>query len=573
MHRSPPPSRAGSPGFPRRRGDAPSNSPSAPTSSAFPPQARGCTLVDLDPDERREVSPAGAGMHLPPATSCGHHTGFPRRRGDAPIVPLDWWWDGEFPPQARGCTAGPPETAAARPVSPAGAGMHPRPRASSRAAPRFPRRRGDAPRLFLTTVWKAQFPPQARGCTSRYRVKRRPPVVSPAGAGMHPIQRTPRTQDAGFPRRRGDAPHLLRFVLRESAFPPQARGCTHRLHRHPQHRGVSPAGAGMHRPRLRGGWAAIGFPRRRGDAPTPRSDSLIQHQFPPQARGCTPRRAAGVSADHVSPAGAGMHLCARLDNARNIRFPRRRGDAPVGVGPSESGYMFPPQARGCTPPRSQGIPAGGVSPAGAGMHLSITAEDIAAGGFPRRRGDAPDKSPVPPDAYAFPPQARGCTRQVARSARRVCVSPAGAGMHPGLQGTCSFRHRFPRRRGDAPQSTKDGRGRPEFPPQARGCTLARHSPMRRARVSPAGAGMHRSPSLPRSGRLGFPRRRGDGPPEPNDISIVAGRIPFPPEAVADASRGRTSGLRVLLVRMTGTPSRSRALRCGAHPSTDRRLIE
>ena len=307
MHRRRPPQPAAPVGFPRRRGDAPSPDPNGPPQVGFPPQARGCTPAERRTERRRDVSPAGAGMHRrrfspPVPLDC-----FPRRRGDAPSSAMPIRGRALFPPQARGCTAARRVIATGTGVSPAGAGMHRAKKRKRRNADRFPRRRGDAPAPAVLVYRSARFPPQARGCTTRLRGRRARRRVSPAGAGMHRIKTPPALGLVGFPRRRGDAPG--RPVGRNPVppFPPQARGCTSDSRLESRLSRVSPAGAGMHPGSGPLPPYPLSFPRRRGDAPLPRRVSGADWGFPPQARGCTFATRRRPARPLVSPAGAGMH--------------------------------------------------------------------------------------------------------------------------------------------------------------------------------------------------------------------------------------------------------------------------
>ena len=193
-------------GFPRRRGDGPESQAPGTPELKFPPQARGWTHSDWVRTLRAAVSPAGAGMDRPEEERGAVVVSFPRRRGDGPQrvnpprKPLT------FPPQARGWTSDRFSDAADRYVSPAGAGMDPRPRARTARPPGFPRRRGDGPRGSAGAVSSSGFPPQARGWTEQVGVARRFDRVSPAGAGMDPTSFSVSSGLRSFPRRRGDGP-------------------------------------------------------------------------------------------------------------------------------------------------------------------------------------------------------------------------------------------------------------------------------------------------------------------------------------------------------------------------------
>ncbi len=192
-------------------------------------------------------------------------------------------------------------------------------------------------------------------------------------------------------------------------------------------------------------------------------------------------------------------------------FPRRRGDGPSGaMGLTETGW-FPPQARGWTRLGTGEASGATVSPAGAGMDPTAASAVLASAGFPRRRGDGPLSEIVSLTLRAFPPQARGWTEVRVRAELRHRVSPAGAGMDPlGFVAGSGLR-RFPRRRGDGPVGYGALRQVETFPPQARGwtCDASHYSTLQT--VSPAGAGMDRSPSPTTRSASRFPRRRGDGP--------------------------------------------------------------
>ena len=206
MHRMYPAADTSDSSFPRRRGDAPRTARRPPSSVGFPPQARGCTVVPPCLLPGRVVSPAGAGMHLDGVRGEPVGSGFPRRRGDAPSLPVASATSPKFPPQARGCTGGKREALEALSVSPAGAGMHRNKVAAVAAGCCFPRRRGDAPRTETSAASSSRFPPQARGCT--------------------PAPERPLPAPEVSPRRRGDAPFSRLFPTVRVGFPPQARGCT-----------------------------------------------------------------------------------------------------------------------------------------------------------------------------------------------------------------------------------------------------------------------------------------------------------------------------------------------------------
>ena len=230
-------------------------------------------------------------------------------------------------------------------------------------------------------------------------------------------------------------------------------------------------------------------------------------EFPPQARGWTVDSVAPPERRVVSPAGAGMDHQKPILATHSKCFPRRRGDGPAAGTTCWPWRWFPPQARGWTIVRHGSQKRGAVSPAGAGMDPSSYSAQSQQMGFPRRRGDGPQSQKAVSLPKRFPPQARGWTQVGVQGLRHGVVSPAGAGMDPPVPGTVNPSMRFPRRRGDGPLARTQLAAQGEFPPQARGWTIAWNNPLIRC--------------------LCFPRRRGDGPLVPVDWARHAA---FPPQA-------------------------------------------
>ena len=269
---------------------------------------------------------------------------------------------------------------------------------------------------------------------------------------MDPSLRAARRPPTGFPRRRGDGPESQAPGTPELKFPPQARGWTHSDWVRTLRAAVSPAGAGMDRPEEERGAVVVSFPRRRGDGPQRVNPPRKPLTFPPQARGWTSDRFSDAADRYVSPAGAGMDPRPRARTARPPGFPRRRGDGPQRVNPPRKPLTFPPQARGWTSDRFSDAADRYVSPAGAGMDPRPRARTARPPGFPRRRGDGPRGSAGAVSSSGFPPQARGWTEQVGVARRFDRVSPAGAGMDPTSFSVSSGLRSFPRRRGDGPEA-------------------------------------------------------------------------------------------------------------------------
>ena len=175
-------------------------------------------------------------------------------------------------------------------------------------------------------------------------------------------------------------------------------------------------------------------------------------------------------------------------------FPRTRGDVPQRGSRGSSRAGLPPHTRGCTPARSRRRVPAVASPAHAGMYLSLRSDHHARAGFPRTRGDVPDFVIDFGEAGRLPPHTRGCTADTAFRQRNKTASPAHAGMY---RSPALGEHEpggFPRTRGDVPRvPVRTGRLR-ELPPHTRGCTLTATRPALPAAASPAHAGMYPSPA-------------------------------------------------------------------------------
>ena len=187
-----------------------------------------------------------------------------------------------------------------------------------------------------------------------------------------------------------------------------------------------------------------------------------------------------------------MHPRRRLCRPCRPGFPRTRGDAPPAQQAALARSGLPPHTRGCTGvgaplPRRQG-----ASPAHAGMHPRAASRSPTTARFPRTRGDAPKSSASGRGCTWLPPHTRGCTVWPDNCSHGFVASPAHAGMHLDRSQTHHYVDRFPRTRGDAPDSPHEYQRRWELPPHTRGCTLDGRSLIPLTLASPAHAGMHRT---------------------------------------------------------------------------------
>ena len=239
----------------------------------------------------------------------------------------------------------------------------------------------------------SSFPPHARGWTLPHRSHARPQLVSPARAWMDPAPFCDQGAEGSFPRTRGDGPFANYLQTEVDLFPPHARGWTRpQGHAHAVWH-VSPARAGMDPIQLRRGLPRSRFPRTRGDGPSKGTDQVGAPPFPPHARGWTCARLGIQRCERVSPARAGMDLPQGWRAAPVSSFPRTRGDGPHAWCDGRVHVPFPPHARGWTSDARSGQFSQNVSPARAGMDPSTRGLRSVQACFPRTRGDGPHPAP------------------------------------------------------------------------------------------------------------------------------------------------------------------------------------
>ena len=177
---------SGSRGFPRVRGDVPMLTSSSQHFIPFSPRARGCSRISAFTQLRQGVFPACAGMFRAGHVGVGAATCFPRVRGDVPSAgfPGPRWLP--FSPRARGCSGLRYRGAPKLTVFPACAGMFLAMITALAVALRFPRVRGDVPSAASGRVGRIPFSPRARGCSAFFLLDTTQCPVFPACAGMFP---------------------------------------------------------------------------------------------------------------------------------------------------------------------------------------------------------------------------------------------------------------------------------------------------------------------------------------------------------------------------------------------------
>ncbi len=542
--------------LPRPRGDAPPQHDTTSVVMVAPPPTRGCTRGGSSAPGHAGGSPAHAGMH-PHPTACSASTlRLPRPRGDAPFTQPIFGKRITAPPPTRGCTPQARHRRFPHHGSPAHAGMHPAPRRSSSIPTWLPRPRGDAPGPTVATMIQAPAPPPTRGCTRQHLKQHGDLEGSPAHAGMHPMMAGGKNMRPGLPRPRGDAPriHDPQDVVDQA--PPPTRGCTRGCGWSWTGSRGSPAHAGMHPPTIRFQTPVTRLPRPRGDAPS--FDPLVAAltEAPPPTRGCTLEFTQPQPERLGSPAHAGMHPSSGAPHGVDDRLPRPRGDAPDIEATLRKARAAPPPTRGCTRAGRCGSIFGGGSPAHAGMHPRRTRSWVASDGLPRPRGDAPGSRILRTPGRLAPPPTRGCTRVRYSLRRRAKGSPAHAGMHPIPIRRHSTPRGLPRPRGDAPVVMSGATVIQPAPPPTRGCTRRSRAVRPAGPGSPAHAGMHPWPTSRAAASSRLPRPRGDAPKITPRIAI--------PRAAPPPTRGCTLVDPLVIRDDDGSPAHA-----GMHPAPRR----
>ena len=131
--------------------------------------------------------------------------------------------------------------------------------------------------------------------------------------------------------------------------------------------------------------------------------------------------------------------------------------------------------------------------------------------FPRIRGDVPQDLAFMGIDYRFSPHTRGCSRRETQAQEKVNVFPAYAGMFRSRVSFWCGQGGFPRIRGDVPPEARSINRGGLFSPHTRGCSQMFEPFVKGWEVFPAYAGMFRRTPPSMEIQAGFPRIRGDVP--------------------------------------------------------------
>ena len=229
----------------------------------------------------------------------------------------------------------------------------------------------------------------------------------------------------------------------------------------------------------------------RGDVPSV-SDSLKSMiWFSPRARGCSGSPWLHPRYSGVFPACAGMFRTRHGKPPRRRGFPRVRGDVPGRVSVHRRRGKFSPRARGCSRAAQSCNRIHTVFPACAGMFRRRRCSNTRCNRFPRVRGDVPNTLREDLEHKTFSPRARGCSEEPEWIDTMLAVFPACAGMFRGRGGSVGASGGFPRVRGDVPSIFNADNHDTLFSPRARGCSQDGKPGPTLGIVFPACAGMFR----------------------------------------------------------------------------------
>ena len=192
--------------FPRIRGDVPAAGARPLESRLFSPHTRGCSGLRHGRRLRGLVFPAYAGMFRPGPCHQRSNSGFPRIRGDVPLVFQLHSILILFSPHTRGCSSAIHRIPDHGCVFPAYAGMFLGSTTHWWRHRSFPRIRGDVPIRFTSALVVRVFSPHTRGCSAFELTPIDSQKVFPAYAGMFPATPPAAWGEGRFPRIRGDVP-------------------------------------------------------------------------------------------------------------------------------------------------------------------------------------------------------------------------------------------------------------------------------------------------------------------------------------------------------------------------------
>ena len=255
------------------------------------------------------------------------------------------------PPQVRGKLKVEPVGISEQGITPAGAGKTQCQPRTAFSTQDHPRRCGENlgwrfyPRFIIGS------PPQVRGKHNPIKQAQKKIRITPAGAGKTATAFLACKAVWDHPRRCGENVIAIRFQCLTVGSPPQVRGKPRRTPCRVLSRGITPAGAGKTRKRIKPDSYLWDHPRRCGENLLPAFPLYVLLGSPPQVRGKRDVYYNPETDERITPAGAGK-TCSPL-----IRLRLRRGS--------------PPQVRGKRENVQNAQNEERITPAGAGKTAAV----------------------------------------------------------------------------------------------------------------------------------------------------------------------------------------------------------
>ena len=153
--------------------------------------------------------------------------------------------------------------------------------------------------------------------------------------------------------------------------------------------------------------------------------------LPPQVRGALAVRLVIESLTGLTPAGAGSTLVSSNRTASSRAYPRRCGEHFTVLDGFVECAGLPPQVRGAPQSPPAGIPAGGLTPAGAGSTSGFLGWLTRRRAYPRRCGEHASLGARSDITLGLPPQVRGARVPTRWDRVAAGLTPAGAGSTSG----------------------------------------------------------------------------------------------------------------------------------------------
>ncbi len=216
------------------------------------------------------------------------------------------------------------------------------------------------------------------------------------------------------------------------------------------------------------GKVSLCSPHTRGDGPPPTSEPANSAAFSPHAWGWSEHRHAEPQGALVLPTRVGMVRSGRYTPWSSTSSPHTRGDGPKQERGACSMQEFSPHAWGWSGCPSLVVGQAGVLPTRVGMVRRLPAPEKGGQRSPHTRGDGPQTSCTGEGRPAFSPHAWGWSVCDGSNVSCLVVLPTRVGMVRSSSPKSRPSSSSPHTRGDGPQATELGGQVRKFSPYAWG---------------------------------------------------------------------------------------------------------